>query len=60
LGLTLLVAGLGILGVMACYVGVLFVLPISFAAYAAAYRRVFPYASVNLASPPPPPASWAA
>jgi hypothetical protein len=41
-GLMLLNAGLGILGVMACYVGMFLVLPIGFAAFDAAYRQVFP------------------
>ncbi|HVS83725.1 MAG TPA: hypothetical protein VHE60_18480 [Pyrinomonadaceae bacterium] len=59
LGLVLLNAGLGILGVLACYVGVFFVLPITFAAYAAAYRRVFPEIELRSMAPPPPPASWA-
>ncbi len=51
---------MGILGVLACYVGVFFIMPISFASYAVAYRRVFPEVFQNFASPPPPPASWAA
>jgi len=59
LGLILLNALLGVLGVLACYVGVFFVMPISFASYAAAYRRIFPDIAPSLASPPPPPASWA-
>jgi uncharacterized membrane protein len=60
LGLILVLCGLGILGLLACYVGVFLVLPVSFAAYAAAYRRVFPEsATPNFASPPPPPGSWA-
>jgi uncharacterized membrane protein len=59
LGLILLNAGLGILGVLACYVGVFFVIPITFATHAAAYRRVFPEIEPALMSPPPPPASWA-
>lgn len=60
-GLILLLAGMGILGVLACYVGAFFVMPISFAAYAVAYRRVFPETG-SLAGPatPPPPGSWAA
>lgn len=60
-GLVLLLAGMGILGLLACYVGAFFVMPISFAAYAVAYRRVFPE-SVSLGgpAPPPPPGSWAA
>lgn len=61
LGLILLMFGLAILGVLACYVGLLFFLPVSFAAYAVAYRRVFPdIGTPTLASPPPPPESWAA
>jgi hypothetical protein len=60
LGLTLLTAGMGILGVCACYVGALLVMPISFTSYAVAFRRVFPEMSQNFASPPPPPANWAA
>jgi len=61
IGLILLMSGLGILGVLACYVGVFFVMPISFAAYAVAYRRVFPEAvSLGGSAPPPPPGSWAA
>ena len=60
-GLILLLGALGILGVLACYVGVFFMMPISFAAYAVAYRRVFPETGAfNVASPPPPPGSWAA
>jgi hypothetical protein len=61
-GLILLMFGLTILGVLACYVGVFFLMPVSFATYAAAYRRVFPdIGTPNLASPPPPPpGSWAA
>jgi uncharacterized membrane protein len=61
IGLILLLSGLGILGVLACYVGVFFIMPISFGAYAVAYRRVFPETvSVGGPPPPPPPGSWAA
>ncbi|HMG72957.1 MAG TPA: hypothetical protein VK582_05605 [Pyrinomonadaceae bacterium] len=60
LSLLLVNAGLGFLGVLACYVGVFFIMPISLAAHAIAYRRVFPEISQNFASPPPPPANWAA
>ena len=61
IGLVLVMAGLGILGVLACYVGVFLVMPISFAAYAVAYRRVFPETGTFTgAVPPPPPGSWAA
>ena len=60
LGLILVNFGLGILGVLACYVGVFFIAPITMTSYAVAYRRVFPEVSQNFASPPPPPANWAA
>jgi hypothetical protein len=60
LGLLLLNAALGVLGVLACYVGVFFLMPVSFASYAVAYRRVFPALSQNFPSPPPPPGDWAA
>lgn len=60
LGLILVNVGLGILGVLACYVGAFLVAPITMTSYAVAYRRVFPEISQNFASPPPPPASWAA
>lgn len=58
--LLLLNAGLGLLGVLACYFGVFFIMPISLASHAVAYRRVFPEVSQNFGSPPPPPANWAA
>jgi hypothetical protein len=60
LSLLLVNMGLGIIGVLCCYVGVFFLMPVSFASYAIAYRRVFPEISQTFASPPPPPASWAA
>lgn len=60
LGLVLMNVGLGMLGVLCCYVGAFFVAPISLASYAIAYRRVFPEVPQNFASPPPPPANWAA
>jgi len=60
LGLLLLNAAIGMLGVLACYVGVFFIMPVSLASYAVAYRRVFPSLTQNFASPPPPPANWAA
>ena len=60
LGLILVNVGLGILGLLACYVGAFLVAPISLTSYAVAYRRVFPEVSQNFASPPPPPANWAA
>ena len=60
LGLILLNVAIGMLGVLACYFGVFFIMPVSMASYAVAYRRVFPALSQNFASPPPPPANWAA
>ena len=60
LSLILVNVGLGILGVLCCYIGAFFVAPVSLASYAVAYRRVFPEISQTFASPPPPPASWAA
>ena len=61
IGLILLICGLSILGLIACYVGFFLVMPVSFAAYAAAYRRVFPRTdSFSFSTPPPPPGSWAA
>ena len=60
LGLLLLNAGIGLLGVFACYIGAIFFMPVGLASYAVAYRRVFPSISQNFASPPPPPGNWAA
>lgn len=61
LGLIFLMLGLGILGLLACYIGVFLLMPVSFATYAAAYRRVFPDTTAPaIPSPPPPPGSWAA
>jgi len=59
LGLLLLNAALGVAGVLCCFVGVYFVLPVTFAAHAVAYRRVFPERFQSFPPPPPPPASWA-
>ena len=59
LGLLLLNAALGIVGVLCCVIGVYFYLPVSFASFVVAYRRVFPEIPQNLPVPPPPPASWA-
>jgi len=61
LGLVLLNAGLSFVGFLCCFIGVYFVLPVTFAAQAVAYRQVFPdVGPVNFSSPPPPPGSWAA
>lgn len=58
LGMVLLTGFLNILGLLACYVGMFFVMPISYAAIAKAYEQVFGLSdgmemSSNL--PPPPP-----
>ena len=60
LGLVLLNAAVSFAGVILCYVGAFFVMPITLAAHAIAYRRVFPEISQTFASPPPPPGNWAA
>ena len=61
LGLMLLNALFSILGVLACFIGVYFYMPIAIASQAAAYRRVFPdIGQVGQYPPPPPPQSWAA
>jgi len=59
LGLLLLNALFGFVGVLCCIIGVYFYLPVSFAAQAVAYRRIFPDTGSNLPSPPPPPGNWA-
>ncbi|HXI24522.1 MAG TPA: hypothetical protein VNG71_11720, partial [Pyrinomonadaceae bacterium] len=59
LSLVLLNFLLGFVGMLACYVGAFLVMPISFAANAVAFRRVFPETQQIFPSPPPPPASWA-
>ena len=59
LGLVLMNFLLGIVGVLACYVGAFLIMPISFAANAIAFRRVFPETTQPFPVPPPPPASWA-
>jgi uncharacterized membrane protein len=58
LGMVLLTGFLNILGILACYVGMFFVMPIGYAAIAKAYEQVFGLSdgtdmSSNL--PPPPP-----
>lgn len=51
LGLMLLTMALGFAGMLVCYVGVLFVMPVTFAAWSIAYRQVFAGQDV----PPAPP-----
>jgi hypothetical protein len=56
LGLLLLSGLLNFVGVLFCYVGVLFVLPIGFAAISRAYEQVFGLAGdIQPNLPPPPP-----
>lgn len=55
LGLLLLTGLLSFVGVLFCYVGVLFVLPVTFAAIAAAYEQVFGLGNIQQNVPPPPP-----
>lgn len=55
LGLLLLNGLLGFVGIIFCYVGVLFVLPISFGALAMAYEKVFGLGTPVANVPPPPP-----
>jgi uncharacterized membrane protein len=55
LGMLLLTGLLNFAGALLCYVGILFVLPIGFAAIAAAYEQVFGLGEVQPHLPPPPP-----
>jgi uncharacterized membrane protein len=57
-GLFMLSALMGVGGVLLCYVGLVFVLPISFAAMAVAYQQVFGTRPVQSPYPPPPPATF--
>ncbi len=58
LGLLLLNALFGIVGVLCCIIGVYFYLPVAYAAQAVAYRRIFPDTGTNYPTPPPPPGDW--
>lgn len=55
LGLLLLNTLFGMVGALGCLVGAYLYLPVSFASYAVAYRRVFPELPESFLSPPPPP-----
>ncbi|HYW71104.1 MAG TPA: hypothetical protein VE961_08725 [Pyrinomonadaceae bacterium] len=59
LGLMLLNALFGIVGVLCCFVGVYLYMPVALASQAVAYRRVFPDRASPLPTPPPPPGNWA-
>lgn len=52
LGLVLLTGLLTFVGLLACYVGAFFVMPIHFAAVAVAYRKVFPHIEVTAPTDP--------
>ena len=57
LGMTLITSLLGLVGMLACYVGAFFVMPISYAAISKAYEQVFGLSDGSEVSnlPPPPP-----
>lgn len=55
LGMILLTTLLNLAGALLCYVGAFFVMPIGFAAIAAAYEQVFGLGEVRPNLPPPPP-----
>jgi hypothetical protein len=55
LGMLILTGLLSVLGVFCCYVGVFLVMPLGFAAIAAAYEQVFGLSEVQSNLPPPPP-----
>ena len=56
LGMVLLTSLLSILGLMACYVGMFFVMPIGYAAIAKAYEQVFGLSDgLEVSNLPPPP-----
>jgi len=58
LGLSLLTTLLGMVGMMACYVGAFFVMPVSYAAIAVAYEQVFGLSSGPISQGPPPPPTF--
>jgi hypothetical protein len=55
LGLLMMTGLMGFIGVLFCYVGAFFVMPISFAAIATAYEQVFGLGEFQPNLPPPPP-----
>ena len=55
LGMLMLTGLLTVCGLLLCYVGIFFVLPISFAAIAMAYEQVFGLGDAQPNLPPPPP-----
>jgi uncharacterized membrane protein len=57
LGLSLISGLMGFVGLLFCYVGAFFVMPISYAALAVAYEQVFGISNAPVGPnvPPPPP-----
>jgi len=55
LGLLLMTGLMSFVGVLFCYVGAFFVMPLSFAAIATAYEQVFGLGELQPNLPPPPP-----
>jgi uncharacterized membrane protein len=55
LGMLLLTGLISFVGLLACYVGAIFVMPLSFAAIACAYEQVFGLGEAQPHVPPPPP-----
>lgn len=55
LGLLMMTGLMGFVGMLFCYVGAFFVMPISFAAIATAYEQVFGLSDSQPNLPPPPP-----
>jgi uncharacterized membrane protein len=55
LGMLLLTGLLSSLGVLLCFVGIYLIVPVSFAAIAAAYEQVFGLSEAQSNLPPPPP-----
>lgn len=58
LGLMLLQMLLNFAGALACFVGLYFIMPVSYAANAIAYKQVFPLQESFSDGPPPPPKDW--
>lgn len=58
LGLVLMITLLNFVGLLLCYIGILFVLPLHYASWMMAYRQVFPSATEPTQAPPPPPAGF--
>lgn len=58
IGLMLLQVFLTFAGLLACYVGMFFVIPIYYAADVIAYRQVFPSKETISEEPPMPPKEW--